>query len=61
LPRIFTENTDDLVRFSGYFPNEQLFVVSHALADIMNYLATRKIPPYWCKQEKDRLFSQVRH
>ena len=27
-------------------------------AHIVNYLATEKIPPHWCKQEKDRFFSQ---
>jgi len=27
----------------------------------VNHLVTRKIPPYWSKQEQDRFFSQVRH
>ena len=48
LSRIFIEFTDDLVGYSDYFSNKQLFVVSHALlpsfAHIRNYLAARKIP-----------------
>ena len=63
--RIFTEYTDDSVGFSNHFPDEQLFAVSHAplpwFTHIVDYLVTSKIPPYWFKQEKDRLFSQVRH
>ena len=65
LSRIFTEYTDDSVGFFDHFPDEQLFAVSHAplpwFAHIVNYLVTRKIPPHWSKQEKDRFFSQVRH
>jgi len=65
LSRIITECTDDSVGFSNHFPDEQPFVVSHTpllwFAHIVIYLATRKIPPHWSKQEKDRFFSQVRH
>ena len=50
LSRIFTEYTDDLVEFSDYFPDKQLFDVPHALlpwlAHIVNYFATMKIPPH---------------
>jgi len=65
LSRILTKCTDDLVGFSNHFPDEQLFVVSHTplpwFAHIANYLATRKIPSRWYKQEKDRFFSRVRY
>jgi len=65
LSRIFTEYINDLVRFSDHFSDEQLFDVSHVplpwFAHIVNYLAIGKIPPHWCKQEKDRFFLQVRH
>ena len=63
--RIFTEYINDLVGFSDHFSDEQLFDVSHVplpwFAHIVNYLAIGKIPPLWCKQEKDRFFLQVRH
>jgi len=40
---------DDLVEFSGHFPNEQLFVMTYTpipwFAYIVNYLATGKISP----------------
>ena len=61
LSGIFTECTDDLVEFSNRFPNEKLFPMSHAplhwFTDIVKYLATGKIPPYWFEQENDRFFS----
>jgi len=65
LYRIFTKCTNDSVGFSDHDSNEQLFVVSHTpfpwFAHIVNCLATDKIPPHWPKQDKERVFSQVRH
>jgi len=44
LSRIFTEYIDNLVGFSDHFPDEQLFVMSHApllwFAHIVTYLTT---------------------
>jgi len=48
LPRNFTEFK--LIGFFDHFPNRQLFTISHAslpwFAYIVNYHATRKIPPH---------------
>ena len=59
LSRILTECIDDSVGFSNHFLDEQLFSVSHTplpwFTDIVNHLATRKIPPHWSKQEKDKI------
>jgi hypothetical protein len=45
------------------FPDEQLFEITPRepswYADIINYLATGQIPPYWSKQDKDRFFKKV--
>ena len=53
LSRIFTEYAHDLVGFSDHYSDGQLFAVLHAtfpwLSDIVNYLATGKIPPHWSK------------
>jgi len=59
LSRIFIEFTDDLVGFSNYFANGQLFAISHAslswFAYIVNYLATLKIPPLLVNSTRIRL------
>ena len=66
LSRIFIGCIDDLVRFLL-----TIFMMSNCLlchmpplpwfSQIVNYLVTRKIPPHWPKQKKDRFLSQVRH
>jgi len=65
LSRIFIEPIDDLGGFLNYFPNEQLFAISHAtvpwFAYIVNCFAFGKITPHRSIQEKDTSFSQMRH
>jgi hypothetical protein len=45
------------------FPDEQLFDITLReppwYADIVNYLATGRIPSHWSKQDKDHFFKQV--
>jgi len=58
--RILTKSTNELVRFSDHFPDEQMFIVSYAplpwYAHIVNSLAAWQIPSHWSKQEMDRFF-----
>jgi hypothetical protein len=46
------------------FPDDQLFEITLReppwYANIVNYLATGRIPSHWSKQDKDRFFKQVR-
>ncbi|XP_059434307.1 uncharacterized protein LOC132167368, partial [Corylus avellana] len=46
------------------FPDEQLLEITPRnppwYANIVNYLATGRIPSHWSKQDKDRFFKQVR-
>ena len=64
LSRILVESLNDSIPVCESFPDEQLFVISQTsvpwYADIVNYLATGKIPSSWTKQEKDRFLSQSR-
>jgi len=59
------EYTDVLVGFLTIFLMSNCLLchllIYLGLPTFVNYLATRKIPPHWSKQEKDRSFSQVRH
>jgi len=58
---IFLESS--LIPFYDSFPDEKLFEIKPQeipwYADIVNYLATCKIPSYWSKQTKDRFFKQI--
>jgi len=44
-------------------PDEHILAMYHELwyADIVNYLATRKIPSDWSSQDRHRFFAQVRY
>ena len=45
------------------FPDEQLMSVTKKLwyADIVNYLATGRIPSYWTTQDKHKFFAQIKY
>ena len=45
------------------FPDEQLMSVTKEpwYADIVNYLATDRIPSYWNTQDKHKFFAQVKY
>jgi hypothetical protein len=61
LSRIFLESSLILVHDS--FPDEQLLEIMPQgipwYADIVNYLATGKVPSYWSKQAKDHFFKHI--
>ncbi|XP_059631160.1 uncharacterized protein LOC132274029, partial [Cornus florida] len=65
LSRLLIEKSSEFAAIRDSFPDEQLLQVSHStlpwFADIVSYLAVGKIPAHWSKQERDRLFSQVKH
>jgi hypothetical protein len=62
LSRIFLESS--LIPVHDSFPDEQLLEITPQeipwYADIVNYLATGKVPSYWSKQAKDHFFKQIR-
>jgi hypothetical protein len=61
LSRNFLESS--LIPVHDSFLDEQLFEIMPQeipwYADIVNYLATSKIPYYWSKQTKDHFFKQI--
>jgi hypothetical protein len=62
LSRIMFEKPQP-IQVNDSFPDEQLFEITSRApwyADIVNYLATGRIPSHWSKQDKDRFFKQVR-
>ncbi|XP_059663606.1 uncharacterized protein LOC132309307, partial [Cornus florida] len=62
LSRLMVESSPNL-EIHESFPDEQLFQISNGtlpwFADIVNYLATSKLPINWSKQEKDRFFANI--
>jgi hypothetical protein len=62
LSRILFE-TSHPIPVNDSFPDEQLFEITPReppwYADIVNYLATGRIPSHWSKQDKDPIFKQV--
>ena len=62
LSRLIVESTIDSP-VNESFPDEHLFSISSPpwFADIVNYLASGKIPSHWSPQDKAKFFSQVKH
>lgn len=55
---------EDTLPLHDYFPNEQLLAISGMVPwyeDIMNYLATKKVPKYFTKAKRDKLKSDAKH
>ena len=57
--------TSDATPLHDSFPDEHLLSVTHSsppwYAHIVNYLAVRKLPEGWSKQEKDRFFAKLKY
>ena len=62
LSRLIVEPVDDNLPIEESFPDEQLMSVSHIpwFADIVNYLATGKLPTHWSKQDRVKFLTEVK-
>ena len=61
LSRLIVEPIDDNLPIEESFPDEQLMSVSHIpwFADIVNYLATCKLPTHWSKKDRVKFLTEV--
>ena len=62
LSRLIVEPVDDNLPIKQSFPDEQFMSVSHIpwFADIVNYLATGKLPTHWSKQDRVKFLTEVK-
>ena len=62
LSRLIFSDSLETMPINDIFPDEQLFGISHLpwFADIVNYLATGRIPNHWTKQDRNKIFNEVK-
>ena len=62
LSRLIFSDSLETMPINDIFPDEQLFGISHLpwFADIVNYLATGRIPNHWTKQDRNKFFNEVK-
>lgn len=63
LSRLTLESIDDCELIRESFPDEQLMSISDLpwFADIVNYLATGRMPSRWSRQDRSKFLAEVKH
>ncbi|XP_026405448.1 uncharacterized protein LOC113300450, partial [Papaver somniferum] len=63
LSRLTSESIDESELIRESFPDEQLMSVSNLpwFADIVNYLATGRMPSHWSRQDRSKFLAEVKH